>query len=495
MRLAALCALVACGPSPHIPSAPDAPDAAPPEAAPPPTPSDASATGRRIVARPATFEGLTADGYVVFSEPAASGGRVAKVIASDGTGEATIAEGTATDKAIRVAVSGRTVFVWTNRGNRTASLTVWSAATGPLPKGDGVRPGRGAASDDGARIGYMRDVTTAGANVVTSAIGDAAPATVGAMNGSDDTCWRDADLAFVGARFVARFCPSGSTSFVLRSAGADGTSVDLSAAAAGATFGKERVVFHEEGGALKSVSADGSGALTLAGNAADHVVSRDGATVFFQTQDGALAVTPSDAAAPRTLVPAGGVARLGAVSPDDRVVLFASTLQDRGAGQLDVYTDVRFASADGAKVLPLVVPTESCPACSADNFTPDGTHALVLDPIDNSPAGGGAGPARAFDLSAGGALPSIGAHVWSAVALHAGSGQGSRFLFVEVTQRQELSTGYAYELYTRALAPDDHATPIARGAEWLGIDAARTMVVYSIAGDGDLAGVWIAPLN
>src|SRR5262249_39125237 len=160
------------------------------------------------------------------------------------------------------------------------------------------------------------------------------------MNASDDSCWRDMDMAFVGTtapRLVSRFCPEGVTAFALRSTGADGTSLDLSTSAINATLGADVVVFVEASGALKSSHGDGTSAVTLATDALDHVLSRDGSTVFYQTSDGALGVSPTATSSPRVVVLPGGVQRLGAVSPDNRYALYASAIQDRGPGQLDVY--------------------------------------------------------------------------------------------------------------------------------------------------------------
>ena len=120
------------------------------------------------------------------------------------------------------------------------------------------------------------------------------------------------------------------------------------------------------------------------------------------------------------------------------------------------------------------------------------TYAMALDPIDNSQTAGGVGPLHVFPLD-GGADSRFGTNVYTVLALDAGAGASSQLLVVEATPNAALSTGYAYELYTRSLDPSATPTEIAHGAELLAIDKARTTLVYSIPGNDDLAGVWIAP--
>jgi hypothetical protein len=139
--------------------------------------------------------------------------------------------------------------------------------------------------------------------------------------------------------------------------------------------------------------------------------------------------------------------------------------------------------------------TTSCTNCVFDSFTPDGTLALVLDPIDLSQAAGGVGTLRVFGVADGAPVASFGSHVLTAVALGKGSGAGSRFLFVDSTPDQGLLTGYAYALYTRSLGASDAATSVAKGAEQIAVDFARTNAVFSFASSGSNAGVWVAPLQ
>jgi len=136
------------------------------------------------VPRPATVEGLTTDGYAAFTEATSRGGRAAKVIALDRSGETTTAEGAAGDKSVLVQVIGEVVFAWTNRGNRTATLAVWSKSTFAVAKGMGIRPGRAAATHDGAFIGYIQNVTAAAADIVVGPTAGAA-AVIGSLNAAD----------------------------------------------------------------------------------------------------------------------------------------------------------------------------------------------------------------------------------------------------------------------------------------------------------------------
>jgi len=461
-------------------------------------PDDRFATGRRLVPRTATLEGLTTDGFVAFSEPSASGGRAAKVIALDGTGETSITEGTGSDKAVLIQALGRDVFVWTNRGNRTATLTVWSKATGVLSKGTGIRPGRAAATPDGAFIGFIQNVTAASADIVVGPIDGSQATVIGTLNATDDTCWRNVDLGFVGAaapRFVSRYCPGTATAFVLRSTTpAGGGSVDLSTSATDATFGKEIVALREASGTLKTSAPDGTGAVVIASNATAYALSRDESMVAYQTTDDAILASPARAASPRVVVPAGRAKRLGAIARDNQHLLYASVLGDAGPNALDTPTDVLLAALDGGAPVSLVATPTSCPDCLADSFTLDSSYALVIDPIDDSVDAGGSGPLRAFGLDAGAAM-TFGKSVWTTLALDGGGGAASRLLVVEIGRTPALETGYAYTLTTRALSPSDAPVVLARGAERVAVDATRTTTLYSIPGAGDVAGIWIAPLD
>jgi hypothetical protein len=463
-------------------------------------PPNALATGTRIVPREATFEGLTSDGYVVFSEPIVDGGRVAEVVALDGGGQATIAEGTSTDKTLRIVTSGKVAFVWTDRGNRIATLTVWSKATGAVPIGMGIRPGRAAASADGTTIAYMSDVTTTTANVVVSPIGASAATVVGTANASDPNCWRDVDMAFVGTaapRFLSFYCPQGATSFAVQSTAADGSgSAMLSTSAVAETFGSDLVVVLDALGTLATSAADGSSRVVIASNAASAQLSHDQSSLYFETTDGGIGSSPVDASAPTAVVPAGEAVQLGFVSANDHLVMFAGAMSVPDAGGNPPSTDVRVASSapDAGVPAVLVASTTSCVNCLTDPFSADSTQALAIDPVDTTTPLAGSGPLRAFSLADDAGL-TFGTHVWDAIALSSGSGAASRFLLVEIAQAVQLETGFSYDLYTRTLVANDTPAYVARAAENAGIDSARTFIVYSIPGSGNLAGVWVAPLQ
>jgi len=464
-------------------------------------PADAMATGTRIVSREATLEGLTSDGYVIFSEPIVDGGRVAEVVALDGGGQATIVEGTSIDKTLRIVTSGKVAFVWTDRGNRIATLTVWSKATGAVPVGTGIRPGRAAASADGTSIGYMSDVTTTTANMVVSPIGASSAATVvGIANASNPNCWRDVDMAFVGTagpRFLSFYCPQGTTSFAVQSTAADGSgSAMLSASAVAETFGSDVVVVLDASGVLATSAPDGTSRVVIASNAATEQLSRDQTALFFGTTAGGIESSPVDASVPNVVVPAGGAVQLGFASPNDELVMFAGAMNVPDSSANPPSTDVRVASSapDAGAPSVLVASPTSCVNCLSDPFSADSTQALAIDPVDTTTALAGSGPMRAFSLPDGAGV-TFGTHVWDAIALSSGTGTGSRFLFVEIGQAPQLETGFSYDLYTRTLEANDTAAYVARAAENAAIDSARTFIVYSIPGSGNLAGLWVAPLQ
>jgi hypothetical protein len=462
----------------------DASDASPPDG------GDLFASGTRIVAHPAQLGGMTSDGWVLYTDVDPNGHSAAHVIKRDGSGApVTIATSSGTGKAdIRFQVSGHVVFAWTDRGNRVSTLTTWSEASGVVPRGTGVRPGRAAASDDGASVIYVKDVTATTANVVAGPIGGT-HAIVGAIDTADDTCWRSVDLAASASRLVARFCQVGAKTFTLRSASADGTTEkDLSTTAEAALYGSKHIVWRETGGVLR-VSSDGTAFSTIASGTVEATLSRDESTIAFRSSDGTISIAPSDATAGPKVV-ASSAARLGALSADQRSILYGTKTEDRGADQLDLYTDVWVASTDGAFTPhALVSTTTSCASCLFDSFSPDGKLALVLDPIDLKTTSGGVGTVHVFDVASGAAVASFGTNVLTAAAIDA-----ARFVILDATPAQGLSTSFAYGISTRTLAASDAPSYVARGAENVDVDLATKISAFSFAGDGPLSGVWVAPL-
>jgi hypothetical protein len=460
------------------------------------------ATGTRLVVGPATLQGVTSDFYVVFSQPTGdAGAQVAEVIGPDGGGETAIATGTTVGTALKLGFSGPVAFVWTDRGDKVATLTVWSNATGVVPKGPGIRPGRAAATADGTYIGYVDNVQTSTADLVVSPITGSA-VTVGTLNISDNSCWQGVDLGFSESasapEYVTYYCPAGSTAYTLQGSTTDGATTQVySTSAAQETIDSQVVAFIDSAGNLATVApplADAGAPVALSTGAASFEISSDQATIVLQTTDERVATTPASTAALQVAVPAGQGAALGPLSPDKSLVMFASALGDAGPTAVGIPMNVELALVDGGGSRALVTTPTSCAGCINDNFTPDTTYAMVLDPIDDSETAGGVGPLHVFPLD-GGADYRLGGPVWTVVALGTGSGAQSRFLFVESTPSPTLLTGYAYTLYTRSLDPTAASTMIAEGVEWLGANEALTQVVYSIPGAGPLAGVWIAPLQ
>jgi hypothetical protein len=459
------------------------------------------ATGTHLVAAAATLGGLTSDGFVIYSEGGSDGGGLAtaKAISLDGGDPVSIATSNGTGKSdLRFEVHGRVAFVWADRGNRSANLTIWSQATGVIPVGPSVRPGRAAATADGQHVIFIRDVTDPSASVVAGPI--AGPySVIGTMSAVDD-CWRNADLEAAGpapGRLFARFCHPGSTEFLLRSVALDGSpSVDLTTSAAAVTYGKTRVIWRETSGALKSAAPDGTGTVALAPTAADATIAPGDSAVFYLTSDGAITRTSIDGGAPTAIVAAGGAKLLGAAGPGGDRVLFASDVDDRGTGYVGPYTDVKLALAasdGGVSTSPLVSTKTSCPVCLNDAFSADGTVALALDPVDNSVAAGGVGPLRAFDVATGAPLTTVGTRVYTTVALPTDA--GTRFLVVDATPDTALASGFAFGLTTQNPAQNGAPSEISVGVEALTVDATRAHVVYSFATSSPLAGIWVGTLE
>jgi hypothetical protein len=457
------------------------------------------ATGRHLIDHAAVVGGITSDGYVVFSDVNADGHSVAKVMPIDGGPETVIATSSGTGKSdLRFEIRGGVVFAWADRGNRVATLSVWSQATGVVPRGMNTRPGRAAATADGRMVMYERDVTDTTVNLVAGPVGGP-DMVIASANSEDSDCWRNTDIASIGTvtpRLLARYCPAGATAFTLRSLSSDGAMHDLSTTAEVAAYGTTRTIWRETGGALQATE-DGLTAEPLATNATDFVVSRDLATLAYLTSDGAIYGLPTDrSVAQHMLVAAPNAKQLGALSPDGQTVLYASKTEDRGKDNLAPYTDVCASAPQGAPQV-LIPGTTSCPSCLFDSFTPDGRYALALDPIDNSQAADGSGTIKVFSLADGQAVTSFGTNIYTAIAMGSSgsSGTESRFLFIDAVRDATLSTGWVYGMTARALSADAPATDVARGAENFALDRAHARGVVSFNGTDEVAGLWVISLQ
>jgi hypothetical protein len=464
-------AMTACGDNAKAPAADASSDAG----------ASRSALGRHLVTHDAIVQGLTSDGYLIYTD-VAGGTPVAHAVPLAGGDDVVIATSASTARDdFRVAVADTLVFAWSNRGNRSATLTLWSAATGPQLRTQAARPGRAAASN--GRILYERNATATSAEVVSGLV-DGTDVVIDTANAADGTCWRSTDLVTVAGHQLARYCPAGATTWTLRSIASNGSMLDLSQHADQASYGDSHVVWLETGGVL-AASHDGATSHTLATDAASAVATNDASQVAYLSTSGAVRAGPSDGAL-ATLEASGAVA-LGALSPDGTHALYATQLRTGTHDDVAPYTDVRVASpAAGAT---LVRGTTSCPGCLFDSFTADDSYALVLDPIDNSQAADEAGPIAVHDVSDGHTITTFGENIYTAVRLD-GAGQTTRFVFVDAVRDSTLATGWAYGLSVRSLRATAD-TPIARAAESFWIETERGVIVSSFGGTDDVAGIWV----
>jgi hypothetical protein len=450
------------------------------------------ATGTHLVPRPSIVAGLTTDGYVVFSDTNADGHSVAKVIPLGGGEETTIATSSGTGKAdIRFEIEGTVVFVFTDRGNRVSTMTIWSAATGVLAKGSGVRPGRAGASADGSLIAWEADVTATTASLMAGPIAGSGQL-IDTANTANNDCWQETDITAVADELLVRYCSGSDVNWTLR--GASGGA--LSTSADEATYRSHHVVWRETSGALLTRLAGSGSAVTLATNATDFVVSIDETQVAWLDATGTILEAPiSGSGAARTLVAAPLAKQIGALSPDNNTILFASEVTALGSGDVLPYTNV-LAGRAGSSPITLVGSAESCPSCIRDSFTPDSSDALVLDPVDNSEAADVAGPIHTFSLADGATVSTFGQTTWSAVDLAGGgSGAATRVLAFDAVRQASNLDGWAYQLSSTTLEPGAAQTILARGAEGFVIDATRTHALTSFPGSDSIAGVYVVDLT
>jgi hypothetical protein len=477
MRTLALAALVACSSS-HG-AMPDAP----------PADSGEVSSGTHLVDHPAVVGGITSDNYVAYYDVNDSNHTVAESIPIAGGQATSIATSTGSGKIdIKLETIGPIVFAWTDRGNKMSTMTLWSAGAGVLPLGQDIRPGRAGGLPDGTAIIYESAVGSSSANIVAGSL--SAAQLVGAANSADNDCWQDTDLAAAGDRLVARYCPGTSTTFSLVSAAADGSSpATLSTDATGAYYGSSSIVWIESSGALFAASPDGSSSTALGSDATDFTFSSDGTTVAWLTAGGAIYLQALAGSGSATQVVAPGIAKqLGALSPDDQTVMFASQVVDMGSAYVQPFTDVLAARAGSAPIV-LEPDATSCAGCMYSSFTADGKYALAIDPIDNSEQADGVGPIRAFAIDTGASVATFGSNGYSAVA-----NSGSSIVLLEATSASSLETGFAYGLTQLDASSGTVGTVIARDAESFVFDDALTNAVVSFPGSDATAGIWVTPL-
>jgi hypothetical protein len=438
-------------------------------------------TGRHLVAHPAFLEGITTDGYVVFSDTETV--ETAKVISIDGGDEITIAKTTTGGKSdLRYVIDGKIVFVWSDRGDRMANLTMWSAATGPVALGSDVRPGRAAASADGTYILYVRDVTDASANIVTTTIDGGSKNTVGVLNAADQDCWRDVDLARANDRLVARYCPAGATTPIIRSADpTTGTTVDFGGGATSATYGS-RVVWTSADSRVLSTIPDGGGTVALATEVIEYQIARDESRIAIHDDAGTLVSGQLDGG--NMQVFAKDLVGLGGISPHGDEILYANKL---GFGQ----SNVLGARTDDGGITTYLGDATSCAGCLYDNFSRDGSKILVINPYTFV---GGKGPVAIIDRATAKVIATANGSYFQAASYGDAGPETEHFVFLTHTQDDSLTNGEYYGVVSRGLGTKDDSTTIALGTENVVIEVARQAAIFSFAGTGDRAGIWVSPL-
>ena len=456
------------------------------DAAAEPTPDAAilpeMAAGTQIVDTAAVVTGITSDGYVAYYDYDAEGHGIAHVVPLGGGSATVIASSVGTGKQdVRFEISGDIVFAWTDRGDMEATMTMWTAATGVIAVGSGMRPGRAAATADNAFVLFENPfVGSDSANVLVGPV--AGPWMVVATANSGDTdCWQDTDLVSIDSRLLARFCPNGATNWELHSYAGDGSDdVVLSGSANAAAYGNRAGV--DGSNTVRSALADGSEPALLASDAAGFEASDDGSAVAALS----LTVRDRDAGDRRHRVgdDAGRQRRDGArrgVGAGAHRALRDDVERLGHPAPVQPYTNVLAATAGGSVTLEPAV--TSCPACLTASFTSDGSAAMLLDPIDNSPTAQGEGVLRVVDLGSGATDTAFGTVVYDAVPLPS----TARFVFLSATPDDSLATGWAYGLITRDPVAGD-TTTFAENAENFAFDPALGHVAVSFS-TGPLTGI------
>jgi hypothetical protein len=347
---------------------------------------DAEPTGTRLQAGDAlSVRGVTADGYVIFSDDVAL-----RLAAVELTGGSTKSLGPLGSK-FWVSVQGNVVFAWSSVASTgQGALSVWTASTGLhaiAPASYGLLA---AASADGSQILYVDGVDATGTT------GDVSMAQVDGTGAKKllrgvhvAGCFPQ--LGFVGTFALSSHCdgnpgPSFSsaiTSFSLPSL----ARTDLVTHAANYWSASATRVFASTSHGVLLVPIGGGPTEMVDKTGFIGQLSTDGQTTFYSTMSHAFRRSPAVAPSPTTLVQKdfGG---LYSLSGDDAWALYYWSMGNDGS---DLYL-----TGTAAHGTPTTLSSTTNAGIVGDAFTADSTHALYVtdvDPCNDS----GALHARALD--------------------------------------------------------------------------------------------------
>jgi hypothetical protein len=343
---------------------------------------------------------VTADGYVAFSDDAASH------LYATSLGGGTIQDLGALGSKFWVTVVGDVVFAWSNvSAQGVGSLSTWSSASGVHAVAPASYGLVATASSDGSQVLFIDGMNAAGqVGDVSLARVDGSSATTLVPGAYVAGCYPQ--LAFAGAYALVSHCSSAPgdqpsatiTSFALSGGAgknlASGAENDLSTSAAGT-----QVLFSTGGGISVAPSAGGA-AVLLDKSGFLGQLSADGQTAYYSTVDHAFRRASVSSLASVTLVGSdfGG---LYALSADEQWALYYWNMSSTGS-------DLYMASTATAGT-PRTMSGTTTAAIIGDSFTADSSHALFVSDLDTCT---NAGTLQALATSGSGSPASLGTGAW-----------------------------------------------------------------------------------
>lgn len=337
----------------------------------------------------ATIDGVTSDGYVVYTDTSSN---TNEVISLDGGAPTSIGANDGTGGAF---TSGLVVFAFNGVSQTTevGTLSIWSSAHGQQSIGTEViaaSPGQGLLdiSGDGTHIVYFDNAAgTTGDVTVINTDGSGKTVIAPGLDISSISCFPA--VYFAGAYVVVETCAAGSdggSSSTLTTYTGTGwmTKAVLSTTVDASSY----LVVDPTGASLQYLSAAGLQVASLASGMSVTVdpmgtpgsFTSDGQHVVYTTMGGAINLGAITGAAPTPLVATGGYEGIYGLSPDNNWLLAFTTLMQDSAG--DYVSDLYLASASSAGSATTLASSASA-SLFGDLFTADSTHAMFDNSVSN----------------------------------------------------------------------------------------------------------------
>jgi hypothetical protein len=346
------------------------------------TDPDGGVLTKRVHTGKATLDGVTDDGFVIFTDAT----KATFAVPLDGGAEQPVA--TASDK---IFISGKVVFTWTAIDTQGfGTLRAWTAAGGgksiatkslaPL-SGPSPTYNVAASSTDGSTIAFL-DNGVAGPPhkadfKIAKADGTSAKVVLAGQIVHSTTDWCGPYMIRAGSLFMTSHCSLAGMKASLDVSSFDDTGKVNSLATGNTTWWNTdpagSSVALVTSGALKLIAPTG-GATTNVDTGVELVqFTRDGKTLIYTTAGGGLKTSPVMSPSPLVIVASGVVSTLGSPSPDGKWMMYAT----KGSpGAYDIHLASLTTAGPGATLL-----AEATGDTFGDTFTADSKYALFFSGV------------------------------------------------------------------------------------------------------------------